>query len=288
LAMVIPSRWMAGSRGRGGSLLTFRDAMLSDKRLRTLVDHPIASDIFPGVQIEGGVCYFLWERESDGPCQMTIIRGDQKYGPQLRRLDEFDVLVRDGRAVNILRKVLAKDESFLAELVSGDTPFGIPTNFTGYRKGERKPGDLKLYLKEGSRSEKWIDPEVVKKNTKLIRNWKVFVPESRGSGGSFPELVLGHPFVGGPGTVSTQTFLCIGPLDSKAEAESVMSYLQTRFFRFLVSLRKISQHAPKSVYTWVPQQKWDRTWTDAELYKKYGITKDEQAYIEAMIKEMAA
>jgi site-specific DNA-methyltransferase (adenine-specific) len=284
LAMIIPSRWMAGGRG----LEDFRATMLSDRHIVKLVDFANAGEVFPGVQIEGGVSYFLWSRDSQSDCEMTIFRDGEKIGPEKRKLDEFDILVRDHRTIGILHKVLARKEQAFSELVSGDTPFGIPTNFTGYRKGERKPGDLKLYLKEGSRSEKWIDPEAVKKNTKLIRNWKVFVPESRGSGGSFPELVLGHPFVGGPGTVSTQTFLCIGPLDSKAEAESVMSYLQTRFFRFLVSLRKISQHAPKSVYTWVPQQKWDRTWTDAELYKKYGITKDEQAYIEAMIKEMTA
>jgi site-specific DNA-methyltransferase (adenine-specific) len=289
LAMVIPSRWMAGSRGRGGSLQTFRDAMLSDKRLRTLVDYPIASDIFPGVQIEGGVCYFLWERESDGPCQMTIIRGDQRYGPQLRHLDEFDVLVRDGRALDILRKVLAKKENSFSDIVSGDTPFGLASNFKGYRKGQKQTGDIKLHLNEGgARIEKWVSRDLLIKNSAVVRKWKVLVPKARGGGQNLPDQVLGVPFVAGPNSACTQTYLFVGPVDSEEEALAIKAYMTTKFARILVSLRKISQDAMKSVYTWVPQQEWDHAWTDAELYKKYGITKDEQAYIDTMIKEMTA
>jgi site-specific DNA-methyltransferase (adenine-specific) len=285
LAMIIPSRWMAGGRG----LDTFRAEMLKDKRLRVLVDYPNAGELFPGVDIKGGVCYFLWNRDSQGPCEVTMVRGDEYHGPTDRHLDEFDVLVRDSRALEILRKVLIKNENSFADLVSGDTPFGIPTNFTGYRRGPKKTGDLKIYLKDGARDEKWIDPEIVRKNTHAVSKWKVFVPEAGSDGGQkIPDVVLGKPFVGGPKSVSTQTFLFVGPFDKKEEADSALAYVQTRLTRFLISLRKISQHAMKSVYTWVPQQTWDHAWTDAELYKKYGITKDEQAYIEMMIKEMAA
>ena len=91
----------------------------------------------------------------------------------------------------------------------------------------------------------------------------------------------------GPGSVCTQTYLVAGPLSSKVEAKSVESYLRTRFARFLVSLRKPSQDVFRSMYRWVPVQPWDRTWTDTDLYKKYGITKDEQAFIESMIRPMA-
>ena len=285
LAMIIPSRWMAGGRG----LESFRAEMLKDKRLRVLVDYPNAGELFPGVDIKGGVCYFLWNRDSEGPCEVTMVRGDERHGPTERHLDEFDVLVRDSRALEILRKVLVKNEVSFADLVSGDTPFGIPTNFTGYRRGPKKTGDLKIYLKDGARDEKWIDPDLVRKNTHAVLKWKVFVPEAGSDGGQkIPDVVLGKPFVGGPKSVSTQTFLYVGPFDEQEEADSALAYLQTRMVRFLISLRKISQHAMKSVYTWVPQQAWDHTWTDAELYKKYGITKDEQAYIEMMIKEVTA
>ncbi|CAG4931758.1 Eco57I restriction-modification methylase domain-containing protein [Acidithrix sp. C25] len=283
LAMIIPSRWMAGGRG----LESFRSGMLKDRHLRVLVDYPNAGELFPGVEIKGGVCYFMRDRDNPGFCDMTIVRGDEIYGPGERDLSEFDVLVRDSRAVGILHKVLKKREGSFAELVSGDTPFGISTNFTGYRRGDVQPGDLRLFLKDGARNEKWIASDLIRKNTRAIEKWKVFVPEAGSDGGQrIPDIVLGKPFVGGPGSVSTQTFLFVGPFDTQAEADSAFSFMRTRLVRFLISLRKISQHAMKSVYTWVPQQTWDRTWTDEELYAKYGITEDEQAYIESMVKEM--
>jgi len=285
IAMIIPSRWMAGGRG----LDDFRAQMLRANRIRHLVDYPNASELFPGVEIKGGVCYFLWDRDNVGKCQMTVIRGSEKHGPQARDLGEFDILVRDSRAVEILNKILKKKETSFADIVSGDTPFGLPSNFTGYRKGSKQTSDLKLYLRDVNRVEKWVNVDLVGKNTSAIRKWKVFVPEAGSDGGQkLPDIVLGKPFVGGPGSVSTQTFLYIGPFDTKVEAESSLSYVQTRLVRFLISLRKITQHAMKSVYTWVPQQEWDHAWTDAELYKKYGITKDEQAHIESMVKEMPA
>jgi site-specific DNA-methyltransferase (adenine-specific) len=213
-----------------------------------------------------------------------------RHGPASRKLDEFDILVRDSRALDILRKVLKKKERSLAELVSGDTPFGLASNFKGYRKGDRQTGDFKLYLNEGgARVEKWVSSDDVVKNAGLAKKWKVLVPKAGSDGGQkIPDVVLGLPRIAGPNSVCTQTYLYIGPVDNKPEAEVLNSYLRTRFVRFLVSLRKISQDAMKSVYTWVPTQSWDHEWTDVDLYKKYGITKDEQAFIEMMIKEMSA
>ena len=216
-------------------------------------------------------------------------KGDEVLGPIPRHLDQYDVLVRDHRALAVLEKVLAKKESPLSEITSGQTPFGFLTNYKGYRKGEKKPGDVKIYLTEsGQRTEKWVDSDEVHKNLELMKKWKILVPGAYGERGALPARVLGPTLVAGPRSVCTQTYLAIGPLDDKKSAESLDSYLSTRFARFLISLRKISQHAWRNTYAWVPQQTWDRTWTDAELYKKYGITPDEQAYIESMVKEMAA
>jgi site-specific DNA-methyltransferase (adenine-specific) len=284
IAMIIPSRWMAGGRG----LEEFRAEMLTDQRIRKLVDFPNASELFPGVEIKGGVCYFLWDRNKSGTCEMTIVRGDERHGPEERNLGEFDVLVRDSRALSILRKVLKKNEASFSDLVSGDTPFGLASNFKGYRKGERKSGDIKLYLNEGgARVEKFMPGDEITKSSGIVQKWKVLVPKAGSDGGQkIPDSVIGIPFIAGPKSACTQTYLFVGPLDSKAAASSVHAYMQTKFVRFLVSLRKISQDAMKSVYTWVPQQNWDHDWSDLELYKKYGITKDEQTYIEMMIKEM--
>lgn len=285
IAMIIPSRWMAGGRG----LDTFRALMLGDRRLRVLVDFSKMDSLFPGVDFEGGVCYFLWDREHSGDCESTFVQGEERIGPQHRSLDEFDVFVRDSRAIAILRKVFDSSASTLSDMVSGDTPFGLATNFVGFRKGARREGDLELHMTiSGKRVEKWIPAETVSKNTHLINKWKVFIPEAYGERGAIPAFVIGPPKIGRPWSVCTQTFLSAGPFRTKSEALSFETYLRTRFVRFLISLRKISQHAPKSVYGWVPQQAWDREWTDVELYKKYGITKDEQEYIESMVKEMPA
>ena len=286
ISMIIPSRWMQGGKG----LDDFRSKMLADKRLSKLVDFAQMTMVFPdAVDFEGGVCYFLWDAKHNGQCSFEFHQGTEVLGPVNRDLDEFDVLIRDHRALEILSKVLSKGEPTLLEMVSGQTPFGFLTNFKGYRKGEKKPGDVKIYLTEsGQRTEKWVAEDQVHKNTNLMKNWKVLVPGAYGERGALPARVLGPTLVAGPRTVCSQTYLVVGPVDSKSEAESLETYLQTRFARFLVSLRKISQHAWRNTYTWVPQQTWDRPWTDVELYSKYGINADEQAYIEAMVKEILA
>ncbi|NMG54569.1 Eco57I restriction-modification methylase domain-containing protein [Aromatoleum aromaticum] len=287
LSMVIPSRWMAGGRGLG----EFRSEFLGDRRVRNLVDYENAKDIFPTVGIGGGACYFLWNRENPGLCECIYHRNGAAIGPHVRALDEFDVFVRDKRAVDILHKVVATGEQPFEELVSGDTPFGLATNFSNYaRDMVPKDGQVRLYANVGTtRVRGAMDRQTITKNTHLIDVWKLFLPVA-GSGRererSGVDLVLGPPIVGEPGSICTQTYLVAGPLGAELEARSVESYLRTRFARFLVSLRKPAQHVFRGMYRWVPIQPWDRTWTDTDLYKKYGITKDEQAFIESMIRPM--
>lgn len=287
LSMVIPSRWMAGGRGLG----EFRAQMLADKHVRTLVDYENARDLFPSVGIGGGVCYFLWDRDNPGMCECTFHRNAVTIGPHARALDDFDVFVRDKRAVDILHKVVVLGEQSFEGLVSGDTPFGLATNFKDYTPDVMpKAGQVRIYANVGtSRVRGAMALESITKNAKLIDTWKVYLPKT-GSGRererSGVDLVLGPSILGEPGSVCTQTYLVAGPVNSRGEAESVQSYLRTRFARFLVSLRKPSQDVFRSMYRWVPLQVWDRTWTDAELYAKYGITADEQHFIESMIRPM--
>ena len=289
LSMVIPSRWMAGGRGLGD----FRAEFLSDRHIRTLVDFENAKDAFPTVGIGGGICYFLWDRDNPGSCDCTFHRNGSAVGPYSRTLDEFDVFVRDTRAIDILRKVVGTGGQAFETLVSGDTPFGLATNFTDYaRDAVPIKGQLLLYANVGTKRVRGaMARNSIKKNVHLIDVWKLFLPVA-GSGRererSGVDLVLGPPMIGGPGSVCTQTYLVAGPLASQAEAESVESYLRTRFARFLVALRKPAQHVFRSMYHWVPIQPWDRVWTDAELYKAYGISDDEIAFIESMIRPMDA
>lgn len=289
LMMIIPARWMAGGKG----LDDFRSTMLSDKRIRSLVDYPNASEAFPGVDIKGGVCYFLWDRDHEGSCSVTTMRGNEVYGPIHRQLDEYDTFVRDSRALDILRRVLSHEEQSLSEMVSPRDPFGpaLSSNFKGFHTTPRD-GSLRLYMNLTSKhGETWVDPELVTKNHNLIDVWKVLMPKAGpgNSGGHvIPDMVLSKPVVAEPGSVCTLSHVVVGPLESRREAESLASYLKTRFARFMVSLRKASQDAPRSVYTWVPQQTWDRQWTDEQLFQKYQISQDEQDYISAMIRPMEA
>jgi site-specific DNA-methyltransferase (adenine-specific) len=282
LSMVIPSRWLAGGRGMDD----FRREMLTGKHVSHLVDYTKMATAFPGVDFEGGVGYFLWQREFQGDCSYTLILGEAPQTPAVRRLDEFDVFVRDTRAVSVLKKVREKKEPSMADLVSGDTPFGLATNFSDFRRSVSEES-IALYITEkGQRTVVYTAREGIRKNVHLIDCWKVLLPEAYGERGAIPAFVLGPSIVAPPASVCTQTYLVAGPLKSKKAAVSVQSYTATQFFRFLVSLRKITQHALRSTYTWVPQQTWDRKWTDEELYAKYGITPEEHDYIASQVRPL--
>ena len=281
LSMIIPSRWMAGGLG----LSDFRRSMLEDRRMRKLVDYERMDQVFPGVDFEGGICFFLWDRDNEGACGVTTVCGDETIGPVERNLSENDVLVRDIRALKILRKILKSGESSITEILSVDKEFGWTSNFEGFH-GKKKANDVALhYNRKGKRLTGYINRKDVGKSPHLIDTWKVMVPQAYGERGARPATVLGPSFIASSPSVCTQTYLFFY-VGSKKKANSLNSYLRTRFFRFLVSLRKITQHATRSTYTWVPQQTWDRTWTDEALYKKYGLTKDDIAFIESRIRPM--
>jgi site-specific DNA-methyltransferase (adenine-specific) len=284
LLFITPSRWMAGGLG----LNEYRASMLSDARIRKLVDFPDASDVFPGVEIKGGVCYFLWDRDNSGTCESTLRRGTDVVGPTVRDLGAHDVFVRDARALTVLERVRERHEPSITEMLAADKEFGMTSNWPDFRVKAR-PTDVAFhYNVKGSRRVGGMARKSVPKSAHLIDSWKVLVPQAGSDGGQkIPDVVLGTMMVVEPPSVCTQTYLFFY-CTTREQAESIHSYVRTRFVRFLVSLRKMTQHATRSTYTWVPQQTWDRTWTDVELYQKYGITKEEQAYIESMVKEMPA
>ena len=286
LSMVVPARWTAGGRG----LDEFRAVMLGDRRIRDFVDYPIAADVFGGgVEIGGGVCYFLWDSQHDGPARVITVRGADRSEPLLRELGKYDVFVRDNEGAALVEHLSTFAEGSVASIASGQKPFGVGTNFAGFH-ATRKAGDLTLhYVRPGRRLTGFVSRSDVARGHDLVDTWKVFTPEAadgRGTVGIRPAVILGRPIVAGPGEICTNTYLAIGPFDSQEAAESFVSYYQTKFFRFLVSLRKITQHASNFTYTWVPLQTWDRRWTDAELYAKYALSSDQVEYIESQIKPM--
>lgn len=279
LVMVIPSRWMAAGLG----LSNFRAEMLADQRIRKLVDYPDSSDLFPGVKLMGGACYFLWDRDNPGLCETTLMRAGEKLATAERRLDEFDILVRDSRGLGILRKVLDRQEPSIVDVLSADKEFGLTSNFDDY-KDDPFPSAVPLYVyQRGQRLVGWISREQITKSSDLIDTWKVLIPAAGFESQILPTLVLSSIRRAPKPSACTQTYLFL-PAPSKAKADSMESYVKTRFFRFLIWLRKVSQHATRATYTWVPQQTWDETWTDAALYKKYGINQNEIEFIESVIR----
>jgi site-specific DNA-methyltransferase (adenine-specific) len=202
-------------------------------------------------------------------------------------LGEFDVFVRDSRALEILHKVQRKQEPSIIEILSVDKEFGWTSNFDGFHETER-PGDLPLYyIRKMKRGVGYIARKSVSKSEQLIDTCKVLAPKAFNGGDGVPHQILGKPLITPSPSVCTQSFLFFHVRSGK-EAKSVHSYYMTRFFRFLASLRKITQDATRSTYTWIPQQAWDRTWTDEALYKKYGLTKDDISFIESRVRPMEA
>ena len=277
---VTPSRWMTGGKGLGG----FREKMLASKNIRSIVDFPKLYEAFPGVKIRGGISYFLWSRDSEGACDFQTIWDGEATGPTASRyLDQYDVLIRRNEAVPILEKVKSKNESTLNEDVSAGKPFGFRTYFHGKTKNTGLKEPIKLF---GSQKITWIERGAIEKNREWIDDWKVLMTAVQGTSAAIETQFISKPIIAEPDTACTETYLVAGRFSNKDSAVSYASYLRTRFLRFLVSLRKVTQHATRDVYAFVPIQTWDRIWTDEELYKKYGLAKNEIAFIESMVKPM--
>lgn len=282
LIMIIPARWYSGGKGLDG----FRAEMLADKSIRKLVDYPKLYDAFPGVKIRGGVCYFLRDKTYEGPCSVQTMWDNVPIGePMERYLDQYDVLVRRNEAISILEKVKSFREHGAPEdtynnVVSSSKPFGFRTNFHGRANPRGMTNPVKLY---GSQKVSWIDRDQIQQNTEWIDKWKVLMSAVQGTSAAIETKFLSAPKIAAPGEVCSETYNVVGRFEDRASALRCASYLKTRFVRFLVSLRKAAQHASKDVYAFVPAVQLDRTWTDEALYKRYGLTRDEIAYIEGMV-----
>jgi len=276
---VTPSRWMAGGKG----LDKYRERMLSDKHLQKIVDYPKLYEGFPGVKIRGGISYFLWDRDHHGPCHFETIWDGQPTGPAVsRHLNSYDILVRRNEAVPILEKVRAKGELTLDARVSSRKPFGLATNFKGKPSSAGLSKPVRLF--ENQRIG-WIARKDILINSEWIDEWKVLMTAVQGTSAAVENKFLSKPIIAASGTACTETYLVAGHFDNETTATNYAKYLRTRFVRFLVSLRKATQHATRDVYSFVPDLPLDREWTDAKLYKRYGLTKDEIAFIESQIAE---
>lgn len=212
LTMIVPARWYAGGKG----LDAFRKDMLSDNRIRAIHDFPQAFDCFPGVQIKGGVCYFLWDRDNKGDCKVTTHKGEEIGAPTERKLleDGCDTFIRYNEAISILHKVKKFAEPSMESLVSSRMPFGLPTTFHGGKT--REYGDILIYENAGT---SYTDYSRITKNIEIVDKYKVIIPRSGSGSDAFPHPILGKPFVGKPQTACSETYVFIGPLLIKMNAK---------------------------------------------------------------------
>jgi site-specific DNA-methyltransferase (adenine-specific) len=293
LTMIIPARWFAGGKG----LDEFRESMLTDSRLRSIDDYLNASDVFPGVGLKGGVCYFLWDRDHPGPCRVSTHFKDEEPSTTVRPLLEpgVDIFIRFNEGLSILRKVAAVetgDSSSLSlpsakrfeNLVSSRKPFGLDTAFKG--KTAKGANDVLVYQNGGTG---YLARSKVATGLELVDKWKIYAgyaAPGTGNKDTYPHRIISTPFLGAPGTISSETYLCIGPFNSKRQAESALSYLTCRLTRLLILLHKPSQHTTRKVYSFVPTQAWTKRWTDEDLYSKYSLSGDEVAFIEKLVRPM--
>jgi site-specific DNA-methyltransferase (adenine-specific) len=286
ITMVTPSRWFGGGRG----LDDFRQEMLTDRRLRCLVDHPDSRDVFPGVDIAGGVSYFLWDSSWNDKCEVTTVSGGVS-GPALtRHLDDYDILVRYNQAVSILERVVGSANAFdsLASQVSSIQPFSIRTKFRGAPNSDGMADPVLIYQNGGTG---FIERDAIPRNADWVKQWKVFLSRASSEHGGQADKngtrrVFSLIMIGRPGTACTETYLVAGRFSTKAEATNFCAYLRTKFVRFLVSLRTNTQDLYSERFAFVPRLPMDREWTDKKLYRKYGLTNDEIAFIEKVIRPM--
>lgn len=281
MIMITPSRWFAGGMG----LDDFRNEMLSDKHLRTIVDYSLSSDCFPGVDIAGGVNYFLWDSTYNGSCNYTYIDGDSKT-IQERNLNEFDIFVRDNRAINIVQKVAAFGENNMSELMSSLGPFGLGTAERGV-----KTSSANRYVLLSSAGRSFIEKSLVKSGAQYIDKWKVIIGKATSAGAATAgkdglRKVIATLEILEPGAVCTFSYFIGAAFDTKDEAINCQKYLSTKFARFLLLQSLSSINISKDRFRFVPQKDFSQSWSDELLYREYDLTQMEIDLIESMIKPM--
>lgn len=282
MVMIIPARWYAGGKG----LESFRNDMLLDSRIKILFDFIDSFDCFPTLghnQIKGGICYFLWDKEHKGNCNVVSIQNGINTSRSERPLLEKNAVsfIRYNEAIPILRKVLAKNEDSFSQLVRPAMTFGFRTFFKDFDSKYPKENYVKVYA---NRSQGYIKRNRVSQSTNWIDKWKVIVPEAIGVGDMTKDVL--KPILSEPNSINTETYIMNGPYSSEIEAKNVLTYINTKFFHFLLGLKKITQHTTTNTYQFIPVQNFIDTWSDEKLYQKYGLTIDEIAFIERMIRPM--
>ena len=284
LSMIIPSRWFTGGKG----LDDFRDFMIHNKSLKVLHDYCNSKECFPGVNIEGGVCFFLQEKDYNGKCHIYSHQQDGSTVESIRYLDggkNYDIFIRDEKVLEIVERVNAIKQKPFSDLVSPRNAFLI-TNATKLLERDNGAAFRVFGRFDNKRGYKYLRKAELLKGHNFLGKHKLFISKADGAAGQIgnpiPARIIGKSVLGEVNDVCTETFLVVGPFKSKTEAENVQAYMQTKFFRFLVGSRK-NKNMTQSTYDFVPCVDFDRVWTDKELYEEFALSTAEIEYIEKMI-----
>lgn len=286
ISMIMPSRWFAGGKG----LDSFRESMLSDKRISHIFDYVNAKDCFPTASIGGGVNYILWDVNYKGNCSITTIQGTQRDMEQ-RPLDQFSVFIRYNSAIHIVHKCQS-DNSF-ASIVNSRNPFGLSSNIRG-----EKTGEIRLITSAGI---SWLPKSAIDSTNHLLSKYKILMSKVTAEHAGEPDKkgqfkIISRTEIIGPNDVCTDSYLIVGTSESKLVVENEYKYIQTRFLRFLLMLSVSSINLSSEKFQFIPLQdftstsdiNWSRSISeiDTQLYAKYGLSEDEISFIESMIKPM--
>jgi site-specific DNA-methyltransferase (adenine-specific) len=280
LTMIIPSRWFAGGKG----LDSFRDSMLSDKRISTLVDFESSKDCFTGVNIAGGVCYFLWEKDFDGKCKVINSNGEDQ-NELSRSLNDFPIFVRSNKGISILNKIIAQTSDFWEKNTYPRNPFGFVTKDRGDPRFFSN--SIELLSSEGFG---YVDKDRVKKNSEIIDFYKVLIGRLVPSNGELdvdPKdgyRVITNTRILKPGQINTESYLVIGAFESLQNTKNFNNYIKTKFARFMLRLSISSVNVTRSCFQFLPSQDFNEKWNDQKLYKKYNLDSEEIEFIESWIR----
>lgn len=281
VSMIIPARWYAGGKG----LDEFRNMMLTDRRISRLVDYSNAKDCFPGISLGGGVCYFLWSRDEQGECEYTNIH-DGTESTQKRNLNEFPVFVRYNEALSIIHKVLTKSDRMVSDVMGGRNPFG----FESFVRGEKERSHSDDCILHYSGGIGYVSTHSILKAKELVDKYKIMISRATSEHAGEPDSsgmynVLSVIRVLKPHEVCTDSYLIAYSTTEENVANNCADYVRTKFFRFLVLQSVTSISLSKEKFQFVPMMDFEQEWTDEKLYKEFGLTDSEVAFIESMIKE---
>jgi len=271
-SFIIPSKWMVVGND------DFKNRMKEDKKLKKIFHFPGEREVFPTVSIKGGVSYSLWDKEYNGPCEFNAGGATTE-----RYLNEYAIIVQDNNAIGVLKKIKANSKNWVSNSVLSTNPFGLPTNYKNWVESGvpcYTRGKIVKYACIGSHTDK----------NNIISRWKVALSGATVEGATFNGNVrtyINGGFIVEPGAICTETYIIVNTFDTKEEAENFITYMKTKFFRFMLGIGTVTQRVTKEKFVFVPDiTDYFSKWDDEKLNKMFNLTRQQQNYIDSKIKEL--